>query len=61
MTFWGSRVAARLEQLNKSLETDILISENVYQRLPDDLRDGACDRGRHSVKGRDQEVHVFHV
>ena len=52
-------VAARLEQLNKELGTEILASEEVFDQLPDDLRIEARDRGFHRVKGRKQKLHVF--
>jgi len=52
-------VAARLEQLNKSLGTGILVSRTVYDALPSELQARATSRGNHAVKGREQEVEVF--
>ena len=52
-------VAARLEQLNKKLDTDILISATTLQRLPETLALTAVDKGLQPVKGRDQEVGVY--
>ncbi len=52
-------VAARLEQLNKELETDILFSEAVWNLLDDELREQVQDVGAHQVKGRAQAVHAY--
>jgi class 3 adenylate cyclase len=52
-------VAARLEQLNKLLGTDLLVSRTVYDALPPELQASATSRGTHAVKGREQEVEVF--
>lgn len=52
-------VAARLETLNKVLGTDLLVSAEVYGKLPDELRMQLKARGAHRVKGRDQEVEVY--
>lgn len=52
-------VAARLEALNKVLDTEILVSDAVFAELPDDLAARARDQGRHKVKGRDQEVQIW--
>ena len=54
-------VAARLESLNKELDTDVLVSEQVYTHLPSDLLDHFHDKGVHQVKGRQQSVHVFGI
>ena len=52
-------VAARLESLNRRLETDILLSEATH----DCLRGNHSLRevGRESVKGRESEIRVFTV
>jgi adenylate cyclase len=50
-------LAARLESLNKTLGTDILISEEVRQRLGDEFLTRRV--GRFKVKGR-REVTVIH-
>lgn len=52
-------VASRLETLNKELGTDLLISAEVYRRLPPDLADSMRERGAFRVKGREQEVRVY--
>lgn len=52
-------VAARLEALNKTLDTELLISDAVFAELSDELVAQATDRGTHKVKGRDQEVQVW--
>jgi len=52
-------VAARLETLNKHLHTDILLSDEVYDHLPDELVGNMKDQGQHQVKGREQSVSVY--
>lgn len=52
-------VAARLEQLNKKLGTDILISEAIVRCLSDDLRSQCDDKGKHPIKGREGDIRVF--
>ena len=52
-------VASRLETLNKALGTDLLISAEVYRRLPTELASGMTERGAFRVKGREQEVLVY--
>jgi adenylate cyclase len=54
-------VAARIEQLNKELETETLITEETLFRLPDARRRAAVPRGEHKVKGRDRGVVVYSV
>ena len=52
-------VAARLEQLNKTLGTSLLFSAAVRDRLPAGVRARAVPRGEHLLKGRGQPVQVF--
>lgn len=52
-------VASRLETLNKTLDTSLLVSDVTLQRLPPDLARLATDRGEHEVKGRAQLVRVW--
>jgi len=52
-------VAARLEQLNKSLGTVIAVSGDTWNRLPEDLKKWVRPKGHHFVKGRDQAVDVY--
>ena len=52
-------VASRLETLNKELGTDLLISAQVYHRLPAELARGMRECGAFRVKGREQEVSVY--
>ena len=52
-------VAARLEQLNKSLGSTVAISGDTYAKLPSDLKKWVNPRGRHLVKGRNQSVDVY--
>jgi adenylate cyclase len=54
-------VASRLESLNKELDTDLLVSEQVYTHLPSDLLEQLHDKGEHKVKGRQQSVRVFGI
>jgi len=54
-------VAARLEQLNKELGTDILLSRDVYTLLPEDLAREMTKQGEHHVKGREQAVSIYSV
>jgi len=52
-------VAERIEQLNKALETDILLSADSYAELPEDLRKIMINKGEHPVKGRERPVTVY--
>ena len=54
-------LAARLEQLNKELGTEILFSDAVRERLPADLRERTVERGAHSVKGREKAVATWSI
>ncbi len=54
-------VAARLEALNKELDTDVLVSEQVYSHLPSDLMEQLKDKGIHQIKGRQQSLRVFGI
>ena len=52
-------VAARVESLNKSLRTEVLITAQTYAGLPEPLRERARDMGEHNVKGRSGTVRVY--
>jgi len=52
-------IAARLEALNATLKTDLLVSREVLERLPPDLAAGFVARGEHVLKGRTGPVSVF--
>ena len=54
-------LAARVEQLNKELETETLITEETLYRLPDAQRRIAVPRGEHKVKGRNRAVVVYSI
>ena len=54
-------VAARVEQLNKDLGTDTLITEETLIRLPDALRRQAVPRGEHPIRGRAHTVTVYAI
>ncbi len=53
--------AARLEQLNKELNSQILISKAVYDGLDNNLKSKASPRGFFELKGIQNEVEVFEV
>jgi adenylate cyclase len=52
-------VASRIEQLNKSMDTEILISEEVFRVLPEPWRGLAGAPVSEPVKGIDQPVKVY--
>ena len=54
-------VAARLETLNKELNTSILLSEDVKIRLPPDLAARVSDQGSICVKGRQQAIRTYAI
>ncbi len=54
-------IAARLEQLNKQMNTDILFSRPVYVSLPLEVVPQAKDCGTVSLKGREQEERVYSI
>ncbi len=51
-------VAARIEALNKTLGTNLLVSEATWSLLPGDLKSASVDRGVHQVKGREGGVAI---
>ena len=52
-------VAARLEQMNKALGTEILVSDVTHARLDDALRALAKPQGAQAVRGREGGLEVF--
>jgi adenylate cyclase len=54
-------VAARVEQLNKELKTETLITEETLFRLPEAQRRGVVLHGEHKVKGRNHAVVVYAI
>ena len=52
-------VASRLESLNKGLDTDILVSESVYEQLPESVAARGQAHGPVLLKGRQEEIRVF--
>ena len=54
-------VAARIEQLNKDLKTETLLTDETLKRVPEALRCRAVLRGEHRIKGRVQSVVVYSV
>ena len=52
-------VSARIEALNKETGTDILVTADTYERLPEGLQARAIEKGAHQVKGRAQPVLVY--
>ena len=53
--------AARLEQLNKELNSQILISRDVYNRLNERLKAKCSPKGLFQLKGIQNKVEVFEV
>ena len=53
-------IAARLEQLNKELETHYLISQEVKEHL-EQAKTELTDMGAFYLKGIDQQIEVFKV
>ena len=53
--------AARVEGLNKTLETQILLTATTVKRIEAENGDvsGLQDMGAHQVKGKGDKVHVF--
>jgi adenylate cyclase len=47
-------IASRVEGMTKKLQTDILISESLYQVVKDEIE--AIDLGEHSLKGRESDL-----
>lgn len=54
-------VAARIEALNKKLVTTLLVSDDTWHALSDDIKARATDRGEHEVKGRAHTVRVWEL
>jgi adenylate cyclase len=54
-------IAARLEALNKELNTDILISQDVYIQLPESIGRSTQNQGSLQVKGRETPITVHAV
>ena len=54
-------VAARLEVLNKELNTSILISEDMKSYLSSGLAEQLVDQGEIKVKGRQHSINVFSI
>jgi len=60
-TFIGDVVntASRLDGLSKRLGHRIIVSEKVYNLLPDNLMSRFVDLGKQRVRGKSDAVHVF--
>jgi adenylate cyclase len=54
-------VAARVEQLNKELETETLLTQETLIRIPNLLRLRTVPRGEHKIRGRSQTVTVHSI
>ncbi len=52
-------VASRLQSLSKDLRRELLISAEVYSRLPAELSVRFKDAGLHTIRGREQPVAVY--
>jgi adenylate cyclase len=53
-------LAARIEKLNKEFDSQLLISEMVWQAVNEDRRD-AVPMGQVQVRGREQAIQVYQV
>jgi adenylate cyclase len=53
-------LAARIEKLNKSFDSQLLISEMVWQAVSDERKD-AVPMGQVQVKGREQAIQVYQL
>ena len=53
-------LAARIEKLNKTFDSQLLISEMVWQAINEDRRN-AVPMGHVQVKGREQSIQVYQV
>jgi len=53
-------LAARIEKLNKTFHSQLLISEMVWQAINEDGRN-ALPMGQVQVKGREQSIQVYQV
>jgi len=53
-------LAARIEKLNKTFHSQLLISEMVWQAINEDRRN-AVPMGQVQVKGREQSIQVYQV
>ncbi|CBL45286.1 Adenylate cyclase [gamma proteobacterium HdN1] len=54
-------VASRLEDLNKTFNTSILLSEETRSRLPDELSDRLSKMGVTALKGRQQTLVCYSI
>ena len=54
-------VASRVEQLNKELETETLLTEETLIRLSELMRSRTAPRGEHNIKGRVKTVVVHSI
>ena len=53
-------LAARIEKLNKRFDSQLLISEMVWQAT-DEVKTSAVPMGHVEVKGREQTIRVYQV
>ena len=54
-------VASRVEQLNKELDTETLLTEETLIRLSELMRSRTAPRGEHNIKGRAKTVVVHSI
>ena len=54
-------VTARMEQLNKTLDTATLFTGETFALLPADLQRQAVFRGTHALKGRTGHIDAYTV
>jgi len=53
-------IAARIEQLNKKLESQFLISESVYKNIKDKVHE-VTFQGSHELKGISEPVNIYQL
>jgi len=60
-TFIGDVVntASRLDGLSKRLGYRVIVSDKVFNQLPEDLRDMFFDLGSQRIRGKTESVHVY--
>jgi class 3 adenylate cyclase len=51
--------ANRLESLSKRLGYGIILSDDAYKRLPNDMRNIFSDLGDHKVRGRNEPISIY--
>jgi len=53
--------ASRVEGLTKKYPAGIIVTQNVYDRLPEAMKQGLDHLGAESIKGREKTVDIYGV